>query len=632
MNIQMQISGLIIMLLLLYFYKRHETMGLYTEQLFGKALYITIICLILDIISIALIAKQELFPMRAVKIECKAYLASLILNGYMAINYASADTHNLTKVNKLIRKCGWVVGAYCLLVMVLPVELFREGRTVYTYGAACSATYIGALSMILGTVFIVFRHGKLMNPKRRRAIRLWMSIWMAAALIQFLNSQLLLVGFASAMGMVILFFELENPDANIDRRTGFFNSFAFAEYLKQKYREGAELSGMLVTFEDSHTRSVPTDQVEAAMLEIAAFMRRIPEARIFKTDDKEFTLVLESREALERAFRIIDERFQGSWLEFDKNRPNISLQPYYVKVPSGKVAKDAAEMLGMLKYFRIHCMDSPENRVLVVDEANAAKKSAREEMLRTILVAMEEDRVEVFFQPIYATAEKKFVSAEALVRIRNTDGSIIPPGLFIPVAEETGMISKIGEHVFEKTCQFIKEHDIEQYGIAYLEVNLSVVQCESKTLAETYIGIMDKYQIDPKLVNLEITESASIVRKKTLLKNMNTLIDYGVSFSLDDFGNGQSNLNYIVDMPVKIVKFDRDMTQAYFENKKAQFVLKAAMNMIHDMHLHVVSEGVETAEQLAALEQLGIDYVQGYYFSKPIEARAFIEFLKVKNG
>ena len=632
MNIQMQISGLIIMLLLLYFYKRHETMGLYTEQLFGKALYITIICLILDIISIALIAKQELFPMRAVKIECKAYLASLILNGYMAINYASADTHNLTKVNKLIRKCGWVVGAYCLLVMVLPVELFREGRTVYTYGAACSATYIGALSMILGTVFIVFRHGKLMKPKRRRAIRLWMSIWMAAALIQFLNSQLLLVGFASAMGMVILFFELENPDANIDRRTGFFNSFAFAEYLKQKYREGAELSGMLVTFEDSHTRSVPTDQVEAAMLEIAAFMRRIPEARIFKTDDKEFTLVLESREALERAFRIIDERFQGSWLEFDKNRPNISLQPYYVKVPSGKVAKDAAEMLGMLKYFRIHCMDSPENRVLVVDEANAAKKRAREEMLRTILVAMEEDRVEVFFQPIYATAEKKFVSAEALVRIRNTDGSIIPPGLFIPVAEETGMISKIGEHVFEKTCQFIKEHDIEQYGIAYLEVNLSVVQCESKTLAETYIGIMDKYQIDPKLVNLEITESASIVRKKTLLKNMNTLIDYGVSFSLDDFGNGQSNLNYIVDMPVKIVKFDRDMTQAYFENKKAQFVLKAAMNMIHDMHLHVVSEGVETAEQLAALEQLGIDYVQGYYFSKPIEARAFIEFLKVKNG
>ena len=128
-------------------------------------------------------------------------------------------------------------------------------------------------------------------------------------------------------------------DANIDRRTGFFNSFAFAEYLKQKYREGAELSGMLVTFEDSHTRSVPTDQVEAAMLEIAAFMRRIPEARIFKTDDKEFTLVLESREALERAFRIIDERFQGSWLEFDKNRPNISLQPYYVKVPSEKVQK-----------------------------------------------------------------------------------------------------------------------------------------------------------------------------------------------------------------------------------------------------------------------------------------------------
>ena len=84
-------------------------------------------------------------------------------------------------------------------------------------------------------------------------------------------------------------------------------------------------------------------------------------------------------------------------------------------------------------------------------------------------------------------------------------------------------------------------------------------------------------------------------------------------------------------MPVKIVKFDRDMTQAYFKNEKAQFVMQAAMNMIHDMHLQVVAEGVETAEELATFEKLGVDYIQGYYFSKPIEQRAFIDFLKAKN-
>jgi EAL domain-containing protein (putative c-di-GMP-specific phosphodiesterase class I) len=112
---------------------------------------------------------------------------------------------------------------------------------------------------------------------------------------------------------------------------------------------------------------------------------------------------------------------------------------------------------------------------------------------------------------------------------------------------------------------------------------------------------------------------------------MKILIDYGVSFSLDDFGNGESNLNYIVDMPVEIVKFDKDMTQAYFNNDKAKYVLQAATDMIQGLELKVVAEGVETAEQLRTLERLGIDYIQGYYFSKPVEAKLYIEFLKRRN-
>jgi EAL domain-containing protein (putative c-di-GMP-specific phosphodiesterase class I) len=252
-------------------------------------------------------------------------------------------------------------------------------------------------------------------------------------------------------------------------------------------------------------------------------------------------------------------------------------------------------------------------------------------MIDTINLALKDDRVEVFYQPIYSFAKKRFTSAEALVRIRRTDGSIIPPGLFIPVAEETGLVAKLGERVFEKTCQFIKDNKLHYYGVDYIEVNLSVVQCENKALAKMYIDIMQRYNVSPSFINLEITESASIVRRKTLLDNMKALIDYGVSFSLDDFGNGESNLNYIVDLPIEIVKFDKDMTQAYFENDKAKHVLRAVTEMIHGMELKVVAEGVETREQLKTLEGLGIDYIQGYYFSKPVEASEYLEFLRINN-
>lgn len=133
-------------------------------------------------------------------------------------------------------------------------------------------------------------------------------------------------------------------------------------------------------------------------------------------------------------------------------------------------------------------------------------------------------------------------------------------------------------------------------------------------------------------INLEITETGSIKARNILLRNMQRLIEYGVCFSLDDFGNGESNLNYIVDMPVEIIKFDRDMTQAYFNKEKAKFVMSAARNMIQEMGLHIVSEGVETREQFEHLAKIGIDYIQGYYFSKPLPAEEFLAFVRAQGG
>lgn len=264
-----------------------------------------------------------------------------------------------------------------------------------------------------------------------------------------------------------------------------------------------------------------------------------------------------------------------------------------------------------------------------MDEKKIEQYKEREKIEALIRSALAEDRIEVFYQPIYSTKRDKFVSAEALARIRGRDGSIVPPGSFIPVAEKNGLISQIGEAVFEKTCAFIKENHLrEHYGIEYIEVNLSVRQCEDPKLAQSYIRIMEKYGLDPSCVNLEITESASIRLRQNLLENMKTLIDYGVRFSLDDFGNGESNLNYIVDMPVSVVKFDKDMCQAYFANQKAKFVMEASMHMIHDMELEIVSEGVETKEQKEAVVALGIEYIQGYYFSKPLPKEEFLQFVE----
>ena len=111
---------------------------------------------------------------------------------------------------------------------------------------------------------------------------------------------------------------------------------------------------------------------------------------------------------------------------------------------------------------------------------------------------------------------------------------------------------------------------------------------------------------------------------------MKKLMDYGVTFSLDDFGTGHSNLNYIAEMPVDIVKFDRGMTQSYFNSKKAQYVMNAAISMINGMKLKIVSEGIENKEQFEIIKDL-VDYIQGFFFSKPLPQENFVEFVKEKN-
>lgn len=162
-------------------------------------------------------------------------------------------------------------------------------------------------------------------------------------------------------------------------------------------------------------------------------------------------------------------------------------------------------------------------------------------------------------------------------------------------------------------------------------MNLSVIQCADEFLAHEYGRIMEKFRIKPSCINLEITESASLHAKQILIKNMQQLLDYGTSFSLDDFGTGNSNLNYIVDMPVQIVKFDRSMIQSYFTSQKAKYVMDAAMQMIHGMELAIVAEGIETEEQYNAMKEIKISYIQGYYFSKPLPEEEFLDFLREKQ-
>lgn len=505
-----------------------------------------------------------------------------------------------------------------ILVFSLPISYYHEEDVVYTYGASIGATYGFCVSFVILTLIMAVCHRRKMNHDRVEAVIMWILVWMIAAIVQFFNNQLLLVGYASCLGMMILFFKLENPEAAIDRETGAYNSHVFLKYMRQLYERGESFSVLLISMEQQRGLEVHYD--DARLLDIVKFLQTQGEAKVFKNVEQEFVILFEKKEQLAEGLRRIRQRFIKPW-------DGILYEPVYVTICDNQMAESAEEIYQLLRYYKQHMEQMDENKIIEIDQEMVEERRRYLHIKEELSEALSEGRVEVFLQPIYSVEKEAFVSAEALARIRRRDGTLISPGQFIPVAEETGLIEILGERVFEKTCQFIQREKIWKLGIEYVEVNLSVRQCESPKLAQSYKNIMERYEVDPSMINLEVTESASIQMRHALLQNMESLIEYGVSFSLDDFGNGESNLNYIVDMPVQIVKFDRDMTKSYFEKDKGKLVMETATRMILDMGLEIVSEGVETKEQLAGMKRLGVQYIQGYLFSRPLPEDEFVQFI-----
>ena len=632
MHIQIQCCGIVLMMVLLFFYMRQKRISMNTEKAFLRAFCLNLFCMVLDVFSVVVIYQRDWLPGWFVDFICKSYLISLVGVALCSLLYVCVDIYvSKAEYRKAVRRYELITLIDAVLVYVLPIYYqFDEDGTTFlvTYGPSNLVAFWVAIAFLVVNFFLMKKERSKINPRRREAVLTWMVIWVCAAMLQYCYDGMLVLGYACSIGMVVLYLKLENPETNLDRQTGLFNHGALVQYVRQLYSEDKDFSVLAVTFKRSFQKNVAAGQTQAVKMEIVEYFLGLRDIFVFKNAEDEILLVFKDQGRAEKGIQTLTARFEEGWGE----NSQIHIRPSWIYIPDARVLTNVEDMLYLIRDIRHNSKEFSENPFFRVDKEKADEMYRKKRTELMILEAMEKDWVEVFYQPIYSTKEQRFTSAEALVRIRDAEEKIVPPGVFIDVAEQNGMILKLGEMVFEKVCRFVKEHDIKQYGLHYIEINLSVVQCSYEQLAEDYIRIMEKYQVPSDFINLEITESASMEAKRILLSNMKSLMDYGVKFSLDDFGTGQSNLNYIVDMPVDIVKFDKDMINAYFENGKAKYVMDAAMHMVHGMDLEIVSEGIETKEQYETMEELGISYIQGYYFSKPLSERQFLEFMSQTVG
>lgn len=619
MNIEFQTAGLIVNLIFIIFYASRHRLKLYSENIFFGILLTAFAVLILDIGSVAAIAYQSVLPEFLVTFVCKAYLIFLIFSTCNAFVYLLTDVLEEKVHRRVMNYLYILIMVDALIVFLLPIYTYHQGRIVYTYGPCAMAVY--GLALIYITLFVATALfcRKRMNKRRWYTFIFWITIWIMAIILQFFFSELLLVSFAGTLGVLILFVFLENPEANYNRQIGCFNHLALENYLNQLFANGEEFQILAILLSDGSEKSAE---------ELRLFIRQQKNEKdsyIFYNQDRDYIYISKNGDQIKKAVAAL-------WDYREKNPMGFMRHASVVLVHNGLMARKAESVSPMIRYYSRQYRGMYQNQLLEITDQMAEEFGRFDIIREKIKLALDEDRVEVFYQPIYQTEKQRFTSAEALARIRNRDGSIMYPNVFIPVAEYNGMIVQLGERVFEKTCQFISEGAARDLGLEFIDVNLSVVQCQQDDLAERLLHIISRYDISPLWINLEITETAALNAKKKMLRNMDRLMEKGMRFSLDDFGKGESNLMYIVEMPVSVVKLDFDMTKAYFKLPKARHVIHAVVKMAHEMGLTVVAEGIETKEELDVMLSEKIDYIQGYYFAKPMPEEEFLSFLDRNQG
>ena len=624
-NIQFQFAALTIAIVVAVMCFGQKRLNFAAERAFTKLLFGVVVSIILDISSIFAINYRDMIGMNITQTVCRLYLLSITTVACLAAWFSVAEIRYTFK-RFWINATAIPLVIELIVLLFAPVKIYAEGNAIYTYGIPVLVTYAFCSLYIVSTFIMVLLLREKINAKRRYAIYFWMIAWLVAALIQFINNELLVVSLAMAIGCMYMYCKLENPEYHLDFATNVFNRKGFEMIMSEhiKYKEKKALISLLVRDMNMVNEVFGTHAVETVILAISKFADNIPDSTLFRLEDNLFCIALDRPVDSEKALEYIIKRFELPWnIENASMEIGVSLS-YIEDTLKFKTVDDLEEVV---HYFAGESMKRPNGDILTVNEEELSVRQRSMDIRHAIEWALRNDSIEVYYQPIYNIKDGRFSAMEALVRLRDDKGTMVMPSDFIEYAEKNGMILKLGEAVFRKVCEFIQRMHVDEYGIEYIEVNLSVVQCMQIDMARILKNIMGEYQIPPYRINFEITETAT-GSSKAIDKNMRELLDYGCSFSLDDYGSGYSNLTYVVNLPVKIIKIDKLITDNYFVSEKVRIATEYTIEMLHKLGMEIVVEGVDSEEKYLAFKKLNAEYIQGYYFSKPLPRDRVLNFIQ----
>lgn len=507
---------------------------------------------------------------------------------------------------------------------------YYDTRFVYHRGPFINILYcISAIYSLYGVIYLyIFR--RMLKLEQVFVLASLYPFNIFALIVQYYYPHYLIEMFMTSLSMLLAMLVIQRPEEMINPELLVGNYLGFNKDVKSAFELNKRFKLIFVKIVNYKSLSSFLEYTTTRMLlrTLCDSLKRIKTngLNIYYLGNGLFSLNTDENDELLIASRVSDivrERFTVK-------QYGLSLNCCICVIRCPEDIENVQGLLNFSNYFYTYLPDNGEIVELSMEKGN------RTFMLRNDIDAIIKEAIVhrsfmMYYQPIYSIKDKRFVSCEALIRLNDEKYGFISPEFLIKSAERNGLIMDVGDIVFDEVCSFINRLKKSGVSLDFVEINLSMAQIIQKDLVDKVLSCLNKYRLRPEDINLEITETMACAAENIVEQNMRVLNKSGISFSLDDYGVGYSNISRILSLPFDIVKIDKSLTDM-FDDEKMNGIIKHTVAMLKSIGVKIVVEGVETVECSEAFEKLGVDYIQGYYFSKPLPESEFVDFMMKKGS
>ena len=572
------------------------------------------------------------FGLAAVVTTTIFYLFQALLPYALLCYIMTLHDNKLISVKKmLLAGLATILLASIVLTNPFTEKLFYfDVSAGYVEGPWYRLMYYSALFHLAVILILVISWRKEFGPQKTKVILDILILCGCGVVIQLLHYPLLMTGFGMSLGILALFLTINNPNANRDSLTGVYNHLYLTRRSDELITAGKSFHIITIyLYQLKHINKVSGVEGGDYILQLTAKkLEELCGSRVFRITGKRFLVLTISLQEYEYYITQIKKMFETDMqLDADSSKPATPV--ILSGIVHGQKLGTSGLMLEYAEYLESLSMQNGMIEVIQDDQQTMDGFLYNKKVEQYLHTAIAQDLFEVYYQPVYSTEKNDFVTLEALSRLHHPELGWIAPDVFIQIAEKNHMIEQITDLQFKRVCMFINEHRDLMKKLFNIKVNLSSMDLMRSDCSSHFIRMMDDMDIHHDWIQFEITETVATEYNAGLGMVIDGFMAAGVRLCLDDFGSGYANLNTVMRLPFSAIKIDRTLLFDICNDKKRAMFYQSIVETFHRMGYSIVSEGVETEEEMSLLSSWGVDMIQGYYFSRPLPVDELLKLLNM---